>query len=104
MEVCPPLFRRRIRRAHCLEGSKPIPSLLASPDVSIIYLTEPPTSLRRLPFIVGGPLKVLRQIVEIVHTLAIRIPHPPEFILVQVCQYTRLILTALSTNIMILRS
>ncbi|KAM5542248.1 hypothetical protein V8D89_004121 [Ganoderma adspersum] len=64
-------------------GSKPIPSLLASPDVSIIYLTEPPPSLRHLPFVVGGPLKVLRQILEIVYALAVRIPHPPEFILVQ---------------------
>ncbi|KAI1785401.1 mannosyltransferase [Ganoderma leucocontextum] len=64
-------------------GSKPIPSLLASPHVSIIYLTEPPPGLRRVPFIVGGPLKVLRQILEIVYALAVRIPHPPEFILVQ---------------------
>ena len=30
-------------------------------------------------------MKVLRQILEIVYTLAVRIPHPPEFILVQVC-------------------
>ena len=30
-------------------------------------------------------MKVFRQILEIVYTLAVRIPHPPEFILVQVC-------------------
>ena len=91
-------------RAHSLEGSKPIPSLLSSPDVSIMYLTEPPTSLRRLPFVLGGPLKVLRQILEIVHTLAIRIPHPPEFILVQVCMRSYDGLTTLSANITVSRS
>ena len=65
-------------------GSKPIPSLCTTPRVSLLYLTEPPLILRRLPFVVGGPLKVLRQVAEILYTLTVRIPHPPEFILVQV--------------------
>ena len=65
-------------------GSKPISSLCTTPRVSLLYLTEPPLILRRLPFIVGGPLKVLRQVAEILYTLTVRIPHPPEFILVQV--------------------
>ncbi|EJF58563.1 beta-1,4-mannosyltransferase [Dichomitus squalens LYAD-421 SS1] len=64
-------------------GSQPIPSLLAAPNVSIIHLTDPPQSLRKLPFLIGGPLKVLRQILEIVYTLAVHVPDPPEFILVQ---------------------
>ncbi|KAI0762365.1 mannosyltransferase [Fomes fomentarius] len=64
-------------------GSKPIPTLLSLPRVRFVYLTEPPRYLQRLPFILGGPLKVLRQVAEIVFTLAVRIPHPPEFILVQ---------------------
>ena len=69
-----------------------------------MYLTEPPASLRRLPFVLGGPLKVLRQILEIVYMLAIRIPHPPEFILVQVCMHPYVDLTTLSANITISRS
>ncbi|KAH9855786.1 mannosyltransferase [Lenzites betulinus] len=64
-------------------GSKPIPSLLSMPRVEIMYLREPPVYLRRLPFIIAGPLKVLSQIVDILYTLLMRIPHPPEFILVQ---------------------
>lgn len=67
-----------------LLGSKPIPSLLSMPRVKILYLNEQPAYLRGLPFIIAGPLKVVRQIVDIFHTLFVRIPHPPEFILVQV--------------------
>ena len=58
--------------------------MLSLPRVRIFYLTEPPKLLRRLPFIIGGPLKVLRQVAEILYTLSVRVPHPPEFILVQV--------------------
>ncbi|KAI0369957.1 mannosyltransferase [Pilatotrama ljubarskyi] len=64
-------------------GSKPIPSLLTTPRVRIVYLNEPPTYLRGLPFLLAGPLKVLSQVVDILQTLLVRIPHPPEFILVQ---------------------
>ncbi len=67
-----------------LLGSKPIPSLLSMPRVKILYLNEQPAYLRGLPFIIAGPLKVVRQIVDIFHALFVRIPHPPEFILVQV--------------------
>ncbi|KAI0638810.1 mannosyltransferase [Trametes polyzona] len=65
------------------DGSKPIPSLLSMPRVKRLHLSEPPSYLRRMPFILGGPLKVLRQIVDILHTLLVRIEQPPEFILVQ---------------------
>ncbi|KAI0696494.1 mannosyltransferase [Cerioporus squamosus] len=64
-------------------GSTPIPSLLSTPLVKILHLTEPPRYLTRLPFVIGGPMKVARQVLEITYTLAVRIPHPPEFILVQ---------------------
>ncbi|KAI0825399.1 mannosyltransferase [Trametes gibbosa] len=65
------------------DGSKPIPSLLSMPRVEIMYLRQPPAYLRRLPFIMAGPLKVLSQIFDIFYILLVRIPHPPEFILVQ---------------------
>ncbi|KAI8983197.1 mannosyltransferase [Trametes punicea] len=64
-------------------GSKPIPSLLSLPRVEILYLGEPPSYLRGLPFIVAGPLKVLHQAIDILYALLKRIPHPPEFIIVQ---------------------
>ncbi|OSD05625.1 glycosyltransferase family 33 protein [Trametes coccinea BRFM310] len=64
-------------------GSKPIPSLLSLPRINILYLSEPPSYLRGLPFIIAGPLKVLSQVIDILRTLLERIPHPPEFILVQ---------------------
>ncbi|KAI0757528.1 mannosyltransferase [Daedaleopsis nitida] len=64
-------------------GSTPISSLLSTSRVKIIYLTDPPHYLLRLPFVIGAPVKVVRQIVKIVYVLAVRIPHPPEFILVQ---------------------
>ncbi|CDO74790.1 Glycosyltransferase Family 33 protein [Trametes cinnabarina] len=64
-------------------GSKPIPSLLSLPRIDILYLREPSSYLRALPFIVAGPLKVLSQVMDILHTLLDRIPNPPEFILVQ---------------------
>ncbi|KAH9891295.1 mannosyltransferase [Cubamyces lactineus] len=64
-------------------GSKPIPSLLSLSLVEILPLGEPPLWLRGLPFIIAGPLKVLSQVVDIMHTLLVRIPRPPEYILVQ---------------------
>ncbi|RDX51446.1 beta-1,4-mannosyltransferase [Lentinus brumalis] len=67
----------------CPSGSTPIPSLLSTPLVKILHLSEPPRFLTKLPFVIGGPLKVVRQVLDIVYTLAVRIPHPPEFILVQ---------------------
>ncbi|KAH9917359.1 beta-1,4-mannosyltransferase [Epithele typhae] len=58
------------------------PFLLSLPRVKILYLAEPPSLLRKLPFILGGPLKVLRQVIDILYILLVRIP-PPEYILVQ---------------------
>lgn len=67
-------------------GSNPIPSLLSIPHVQFFYLTTPPSYLARLPFIYAGPRKVLQQVIDILTMLLFRIPHPPEFILVQVSQ------------------
>ncbi|KAI0960946.1 hypothetical protein AcV7_000183 [Taiwanofungus camphoratus] len=64
-------------------GSKPIPSLLTIPHVHFLYLSTPPAYLSSLPFVVGAPRKVLHQVLSILHALLVRIPNPPEFIVVQ---------------------
>ncbi|KAG6857663.1 hypothetical protein H0H87_010232 [Tephrocybe sp. NHM501043] len=65
-------------------GSKPIPSLERQNKVQIRHLPEPPKSLGSLlPFIIYGPIKVLLQVLSILHVLLVQVVHPPEFILVQ---------------------
>ncbi|OCH85610.1 hypothetical protein OBBRIDRAFT_828812 [Obba rivulosa] len=64
-------------------GSRPVPSLLSIPHVHFLYLSTPPKYLERLPFIVAAPRKVIQQVFSILHALLVRIPHPPEFIVVQ---------------------
>ncbi|TFY75427.1 hypothetical protein EWM64_g8585 [Hericium alpestre] len=64
-------------------GSKPAQSLLSLPHVHFLYLSQPPATLRALPFLLLAPLKIAQQILTILAALLIRIPHPPEFILVQ---------------------
>ncbi|KZT24677.1 glycosyltransferase family 33 protein [Neolentinus lepideus HHB14362 ss-1] len=65
------------------EGARPIPSLLSLPHIHLTYLPGPPSLLLGFPFIVLAPFKVLHQVISILHALLGRIPHPPEFILVQ---------------------
>ena len=66
-------------------GSKPIPSLLSLPHVHFLYLSQPPKGLTSsLPFILSVPLKIAHQITTVLSALLLRIPNPPEFILVQV--------------------
>ncbi|KAI0005410.1 glycosyl transferases group 1-domain-containing protein [Russula compacta] len=65
------------------EGSKPVPSLLSLPHVRFLYLSQAPPFLRKLPFIVFAPIKIAQQVLSLLYTLFWRIPHPPEFILVQ---------------------
>ncbi|KAA1468426.1 mannosyltransferase [Dentipellis sp. KUC8613] len=65
------------------KGSQPAQSLLTLPHVHFIYLAEPPAFLRRLPFILVAPFKILQQILTILGALMWWMPHPPEFILVQ---------------------
>ncbi|THU90753.1 hypothetical protein K435DRAFT_781064 [Dendrothele bispora CBS 962.96] len=64
-------------------GSKPIPSLETLPRVQLRYLSEPPTVLKSLPFIISAPFKITHQIASILKELLIRIPEPPEYLLVQ---------------------
>lgn len=64
-------------------GSKPIPSLERQ-NVRFIHLAELPRDLRNLPFLVLAPLKVTLQILAILYALWIALPHPPEYIMVQV--------------------
>ncbi|KIL70603.1 glycosyltransferase family 33 protein [Amanita muscaria Koide BX008] len=64
-------------------GSRPLPSLETFPLVHVHYLWEPPEFLRRLPFVLSAPVKVLQQIFAILYVLIVRISEPPEFILVQ---------------------
>jgi beta-1,4-mannosyltransferase len=65
-------------------GSKPIPSLETLPKIQLRYLPEPPTVLKSLPFIIAAPFKIAHQIGSILKELLIRIPEPPEYLLVQV--------------------
>jgi beta-1,4-mannosyltransferase len=65
-------------------GSNPIPSLKRLPKIDISYLPEPPKLLRRFPFVIAAPIKIIHQIFSIFLVLLFRIEDPPEFILVQV--------------------
>ncbi|KIM84705.1 glycosyltransferase family 33 protein [Piloderma croceum F 1598] len=64
-------------------GSKPIPSLLSLPHIHFLYLSSPPKPLTHLPFLLSAPIKITLQIISVLSALLIRIPQPPEFILVQ---------------------
>ncbi|KAK7688235.1 hypothetical protein QCA50_008605 [Cerrena zonata] len=64
------------------KGSKPVPSLLSIPRVHFLYLPDAPSTLG-LPFILSAPRKVLLQVFSILNALLYRIPHPPEYIVVQ---------------------
>jgi beta-1,4-mannosyltransferase len=61
-----------------------VPSLRSLPHIHFLYLPEPPRALSQLPFVLFAPLKVIHQIATILIALLSRIPHTPEFILVQV--------------------
>lgn len=65
-------------------GSEPVPSLLGLSHVHFLYLSQPLPSLRKLPFVIFAPIKIAQQIFSVLHALLWCIPHPPEFILVQV--------------------
>ncbi|KAI0344280.1 mannosyltransferase [Trametopsis cervina] len=65
------------------KGTKPIPSLLSLPRVRFLYLPDPPKPIPGTPFIVSAPRKVVLQVFTILEALLVRVPHPPEFIVVQ---------------------
>ena len=77
------IFPARSTMLHLL-GSKLIPSLLRIPHVHELYLSELPKIFKKLPFTLFAPLKVAVQVVTILVALIISIPHPPEYIMVQV--------------------
>ncbi|KAI5120229.1 hypothetical protein M0805_000043 [Coniferiporia weirii] len=63
-------------------GSTPIPSLERL-NVQLVHLSETPSGLKNLPFLLLAPLKIAVQICSILYTLLVLIPHPPEYIMVQ---------------------
>ncbi|KAF6766428.1 mannosyltransferase [Ephemerocybe angulata] len=64
-------------------GSDLTPALERLPRVKARYLSEPPTILRYLPFVIAAPIKIIHQIVSILLVLLVDIEKPPEFIVVQ---------------------
>ena len=73
-----PCMRKLDQYTLWAAGSKPIASLLSFPRVHLLYLPEPPASLRKLPSILLAPFKILHQIIAIISALLRCIPHPPE--------------------------
>lgn len=65
------------------EGSTPIPSLERL-NVQLVHLAETPSMFKGLPFILFAPLKIAVQVATILYVLLMHIPHPPEYIIVQV--------------------
>ena len=65
-------------------GTRPIPSLLSLPRVRFCYLPDPPRTIPGTPFLLSAPRKVASQIFSILEALLVRVPNPPEFIIVQV--------------------
>ncbi|KAF8557404.1 glycosyltransferase family 33 protein [Imleria badia] len=63
--------------------SKPVPSLTSLPHVRLCYLSEPPSFLRKVPFVLAAPVKILHQVTSILYMLMFTISSPPEFIIVQ---------------------
>ncbi|KIJ60116.1 glycosyltransferase family 33 protein [Hydnomerulius pinastri MD-312] len=60
-------------------GSKPLPSLTSR----LCYLSEPPSILARVPFVLAAPVKIAYQIISILYTLMFTMSSPPEFLMVQ---------------------
>ena len=67
-----------------LPESTPALSLTSLPHVQLCYLPEPPAFLRKVPFILAAPVKILHQVASILRTLLFTLSSPPEFIMVQV--------------------
>ncbi|KAH0838670.1 glycosyltransferase family 33 protein [Lanmaoa asiatica] len=63
--------------------SRPVPSLTSLPNARLCYLSEPPSFLRKVPFVFAAPIKILHQVMSILYTLMFTISSPPEFIMVQ---------------------
>ncbi|KAJ2056546.1 mannosyltransferase [Coemansia sp. S2] len=75
-------------------GSTPMEGILASPNITIRHLPtppQPPPSAPRVLFYLFAPLKVVYQLVVLFWTILATIKHP-EFILVQVCSVSGLVI------------
>ena len=68
-------------------GSTPTASLRSLPHMRFLYLSQPPKVVSRLPFVFAAPIKIIHQISTVLAALMVRITHPPEFIIVQVCPF-----------------
>lgn len=69
-----------------LTESALLPALTKLPNVTVCALGAPPAVLRSksAPFIITGPLKVLWQVLNLLHVLLYK-TQPAEWLLVQVC-------------------
>lgn len=57
-------------------------------------MEDTPRFMRYLPWMLLAPCKVLRQIWTLLYALLVRLPHPPQYILVQV-RYLSLVVNAI---------
>ena len=57
-------------------------------------MEDTPRFMRYLPWMLLAPWKVLRQIWTLLYALLVRLPHPPQYILVQV-RYLSLVMNAI---------
>lgn len=57
-------------------------------------MNDTPRFMRHVPWMLLAPWKVLRQIWTLLYALLVRLPHPPQYILVQV-RYLPLVVNAI---------
>lgn len=69
-----------------LKESALLPALTKLPNVTVCALGAPPAVLRSksAPFIITGPLKVVWQVLNLLHVLLYK-TQPAQWLLVQVC-------------------
>lgn len=90
-------WRRVSLRGYATSGNDPINSLLEAPLVRWVYMKDTSRFMRYVPrylWILIAPWKVLRQIWTLLYALLVRLPHPPQYILVQV-RYLLLVVNAI---------
>lgn len=81
-----PLLRIASLLTSRLTESALLPALTKLPNVTVCALGAPPAILRSksAPFIITGPLKVLWQVLNLLHVLLYK-TQPTQWLLVQVC-------------------
>jgi hypothetical protein len=82
------VFWRRVPlTSYDTSGNDPIKSLLETPSVRWVYMKDTPRFMSYVPrylWVLLAPWKVLHQIRTLLYALLVRLPHPPQYILVQV--------------------